>query len=212
MRSDAEFSGSTDSAKISRRREQPWAIRCRTNNLGVKHLVAQGIADPKRVGIMGGSYGLCDFGWRHIHAGFVCGGGRHRRAFKSEYASRFDSALLGANPTAFYKRMGEPNTPEGKAQLERQSPLNHVVNQNALMIVQAQMIRVWKKPKPTRLSSLCVREIIRGSIFLPETKDTDFSVRSIIWRCLRRAKNPGEISPRTLSGIDDRRSCQTPDE
>ena len=24
---------------------------------GVKHLVAQGIADPKRVGIMGGSYG-----------------------------------------------------------------------------------------------------------------------------------------------------------
>jgi len=37
----------------------------------------------------------------------------------------------------FYERMGDPNTPEGKAQLERQSPLNHVDKiKTPLMIVQ----------------------------------------------------------------------------
>src|SRR5688572_23012853 len=37
----------------------------------------------------------------------------------------------------FHKRMGDPNTPEGRAQLERQSPLNHVAKiKTPLMVVQ----------------------------------------------------------------------------
>jgi dienelactone hydrolase len=54
------------------------------------------------------------------------------------------NTLLGSIPPyweqirqLFYKRMGDPNTPEGRAQLERQSPLNHVAKiKTPLMIVQ----------------------------------------------------------------------------
>ena len=54
------------------------------------------------------------------------------------------NTLLGSIPpyweqirTLFHKRMGDPNTPEGRAQLERQSPLNHAAKiKTPLMIVQ----------------------------------------------------------------------------
>jgi len=54
------------------------------------------------------------------------------------------NTLLGSIPPyweagrkMFYERMGDPNTPEGKAQLDRQSPLNHVEKiKTPLMIVQ----------------------------------------------------------------------------
>jgi dienelactone hydrolase len=54
------------------------------------------------------------------------------------------NTLLGSIPpyweqirVLFNKRMGDPSTPEGKAQLERQSPLNHVEKiKTPLMIVQ----------------------------------------------------------------------------
>jgi hypothetical protein len=54
------------------------------------------------------------------------------------------NTLLGSIPpyweqirTLFHKRMGDPNTAEGRAQLERQSPLNHVAKiKTPLMIVQ----------------------------------------------------------------------------
>ena len=92
---------------------------------GVKYLTAQGIADPKRVGIMGGSYG-----------GYATLAGV---AFTPElYAAAVDIVgpsnlitLLDSIPPywesgriIFHERMGNPKTPEGKAQLERQSPLN----------------------------------------------------------------------------------------
>ena len=39
----------------------------------------------------------------------------------------------------FYQRMGDPNTPEGKAQLERQSPINHATKiKTPLLVVQGQ--------------------------------------------------------------------------
>jgi dipeptidyl aminopeptidase/acylaminoacyl peptidase len=92
---------------------------------GVKYLVAEGIADPKRVGILGGSYG-----------GYATLAGV---AFTPDvYAAAVDIVgpsnlitLLNAIPPywesirmLFYQRMGDPRTPEGKALLMERSPLN----------------------------------------------------------------------------------------
>jgi dipeptidyl aminopeptidase/acylaminoacyl peptidase len=92
---------------------------------GVKYLVAEGIADSKRVGIFGGSYG----GYATL-AGVT---------FTPElYAAAVDLfgpsnliTLLGSIPPyweagrqMFYQRMGNPTTPEGKALLIERSPLN----------------------------------------------------------------------------------------
>jgi dipeptidyl aminopeptidase/acylaminoacyl peptidase len=91
---------------------------------GVKYLVSEGIADPKRVGILGGSYG-----------GYATLAGV---AFTPElYAAAVDIVgpsnlitLLNSIPpywesvrTMFYQRIGDPQTPEGKALLTRCSPL-----------------------------------------------------------------------------------------
>jgi dipeptidyl aminopeptidase/acylaminoacyl peptidase len=105
---------------------------------GVKHLVDQGVADPKRVAIMGGSYG----GYATL-AGVTYTPDTYAAAVAIVAPSNLNT-LLGSIPpywesirTLFHKRMGDPNTPEGKAQLDRQSPLNHVDKiKTPLMIVQ----------------------------------------------------------------------------
>lgn len=105
---------------------------------GVKYLVDQGIADPKRVAIMGGSYG----GYATL-AGVTFTPDLYAAAVAIVAPSNLNT-LLGSIPpyweqirTLFHKRMGDPNTPEGRAQLERQSPLNHVAKiKTPLMIVQ----------------------------------------------------------------------------
>jgi dienelactone hydrolase len=105
---------------------------------GVKHLVDQGIADPKRVGIMGGSYG----GYATL-AGVTYTPDLYAAAIAIVAPSNLNT-LLGSIPpyweqirTLFHKRMGDPNTAEGRAQLERQSPLNHVAKiKTPLMVVQ----------------------------------------------------------------------------
>ena len=92
---------------------------------GVKHLVAQGIADPKRVGIMGGSYG----GYATL-AGVAFTPDLYAAAVDIVGPSNLITLLDSIPPyweagrIIFYERMGNPKTPEGKAQLERQSPLN----------------------------------------------------------------------------------------
>jgi dipeptidyl aminopeptidase/acylaminoacyl peptidase len=105
---------------------------------GAKYLVAQGIADPKHIGIMGGSYG----GYATL-AGVTF--------IPDLYAAAVDIVgpsnlitLLGSIPPyweagrqVFYQRMGNPNTSEGKAQLERQSPLNHAAKiKTPLLVIQ----------------------------------------------------------------------------
>ena len=92
---------------------------------GAKYLISQGIADPKRVGIMGGSYG----GYATL-AGVTFTPDLYAAAVSIVGPSNLIT-LLGSVPPyweqirkVFYERMGDPNTPEGKAQLERQSPLN----------------------------------------------------------------------------------------
>jgi len=92
---------------------------------GAKYLIAQGIADPKKVGIMGGSYG----GYATL-AGVAFTPDVYAAAVSIVGPSNLITLLESIPPyweqirTLFYKRMGDPNTPEGKAQLQRQSPLN----------------------------------------------------------------------------------------
>jgi dipeptidyl aminopeptidase/acylaminoacyl peptidase len=92
---------------------------------GVKYLVAQGIADPKRVGIMGGSYG----GYTTL-AGVAFTPDLYAAAVDIVGPSNLITLLDSIPPyweagrIIFYERMGDPRNPEGKAQLERQSPLN----------------------------------------------------------------------------------------
>src|SRR5690242_1361874 len=105
---------------------------------GAKYLIAQGIADPKKIGIMGGSYG----GYATLAA----------VAFTPDvYAvgvsivgpSNLITLLESIPPywepirKLFYERMGDPNTPEGKAQLLRQSPLTSASKiKTPLLVVQ----------------------------------------------------------------------------
>ncbi len=91
---------------------------------GAKYLIAQGIADPKRVGIMGGSYG----GYATL-AGVAFTPDLFAAGVSIVGPSNLITLLESIPPywepirKLFYERMGDPNTPEGKAQLLRQSPL-----------------------------------------------------------------------------------------
>ncbi|MGE5125460.1 MAG: alpha/beta fold hydrolase, partial [Betaproteobacteria bacterium] len=92
---------------------------------GVKYLVSRGIADPKRVGIMGGSYG----GYATL-AGVAFTPDLYAAAVDIVGPSNLITLLDSIPPyweagrIIFYERMGNPKTAEGRAQLERQSPLN----------------------------------------------------------------------------------------
>ncbi len=92
---------------------------------GAKYLIAEGIADPKRIGIMGGSYG----GYATL-AGVAFTPDVYAAAVSIVGPSNLITLLDSIPPyweqirKLFHERMGDPTTPEGKAQLERQSPLN----------------------------------------------------------------------------------------
>ena len=105
---------------------------------GAKYLIAQGIADPKHVGIMGGSYG----GYATL-AGVTFTPDEYAAAVSIVGPSNLITLLESIPPyweqirKLFYERMGDPNTPEGKAQLERQSPLNYADKiKTPLLVVQ----------------------------------------------------------------------------
>ena len=92
---------------------------------GAKYLTQKGIADPKRIGIMGGSYG----GYATL-AGVAFTPDVYAAAVDIVGPSNLITLLESIPPywesmrQMFYKRMGNPGTPEGRAQLERQSPLH----------------------------------------------------------------------------------------
>ncbi len=105
---------------------------------GVKYLVSEGIADPKRVGILGGSYG----GYATL-AGVTYTPDLYSAAVAIVAPSNLETLLQSIPPyweairTVFYKRMGDPNTPEGLAQMRRQSPLYSADKiKTPLMVVQ----------------------------------------------------------------------------
>ncbi|AKS40424.1 alpha/beta fold hydrolase [Wenzhouxiangella marina] len=94
---------------------------------GIQYLVDQGIADPERVCIMGGSYGgyATLAGMTFTPELYACG---VNIVGVSNLISLLNSipAYWGPARKIFTLRMGDPDTEEGRAQLERQSPINHV--------------------------------------------------------------------------------------
>ncbi len=105
---------------------------------GVKHLIEQGIADPKRVAIMGGIYG----GYATL-AGVALTPDLYAAGVAIVAPSNLITLLDSIPPywepvrKMFYERMGDPTKPEGKAQLERQSPLFSAQKiRTPLMVVQ----------------------------------------------------------------------------
>ena len=105
---------------------------------GVKYLTAEGIADPKRVGILGGSYG----GYATL-AGVAFTPDLYRAAVDIVGPSNL-LTLLDAIPPyweagrkSMYARMADPGTPQGKAWMEERSPLNSANKiKTPLMVVQ----------------------------------------------------------------------------
>jgi len=103
---------------------------------GVKYLVAQGIADPKRVGILGGSYG----GYATL-AGVAFTPDVYAAGVSIVGPSNLITLLQSIPPywesirKIFSVRMGDSATPEGRAQLERQSPLHSADKIKAPLLV-----------------------------------------------------------------------------
>jgi dipeptidyl aminopeptidase/acylaminoacyl peptidase len=103
---------------------------------GVKYLIKEGIADSTRIGIMGGSYG----GYATL-AGVAFTPDVYNCGVSIVGPSNLITLLNSIPPyweagrVVFHVRMGDPNTPEGKAQLERQSPLNSANKIKAALLV-----------------------------------------------------------------------------
>lgn len=105
---------------------------------GAKYLIGQGIADPKRIGILGGSYG----GYATL-AGVTFTPDLYAAAVSIVGPSNLITLMESIPPyweaarKIFYVRMGDPNTAEGKKQLLAQSPLTHAQQiKTPLMVVQ----------------------------------------------------------------------------
>jgi dipeptidyl aminopeptidase/acylaminoacyl peptidase len=94
---------------------------------GVKYLIAQGIADPKRIGIMGASYG----GYATL-AGIAFTPDLYAAAVDLYGPSNLMTLLQSIPPyweaqrKLLFAVMADPNTPAGLAWLKERSPLNAV--------------------------------------------------------------------------------------
>ncbi|HEV3202450.1 MAG TPA: alpha/beta fold hydrolase [Bryobacteraceae bacterium] len=105
---------------------------------GVKYLIAEGTADPKRIGILGGSYG----GYATL-AGVAFTPDVYRAAVDIVGPSNL-LTLLDAIPPYWesgrklmYARMADPGTPAGKAWMQERSPLNSAAKiKTPLLVVQ----------------------------------------------------------------------------
>jgi dipeptidyl aminopeptidase/acylaminoacyl peptidase len=105
---------------------------------GAKYLVAEGIADPKRIAIFGGSYG----GYATL-AGVTFTPDLYAAAIDYVGPSNLITLMESIPPywepirKLFYERMGDPNTPEGKAMLTERSPLTYADKiKTPLLVVQ----------------------------------------------------------------------------
>ena len=120
---------------------------------GVKYLVSTGVADPKRIGILGGSYG----GYATL-AGVAFTPDVYAAAVSIVGPSNLLTLLDSIPPyweagrKMFHVRMGDPTTPEGKKQLERQSPLNSADKiRTPLLVVQGANDPRVKKAESDRI-------------------------------------------------------------
>lgn len=105
---------------------------------GVKYLVAEGIADPKRVGILGGSYG----GYATL-AGVAFTPDLYGAAVDIVGPSNLLTLLAAIPPyweagrKIMYARMADPDTADGKKWMEERSPLHSAGKiKTPLMVVQ----------------------------------------------------------------------------
>src|SRR3954463_5536521 len=105
---------------------------------GVKHLIAEGTSDPKRIGILGGSYG----GYATL-AGVAFTPELYRAAVDIVGPSNLITLLEAIPPyweagrKMMYGRMADPGTPEGKAWMKERSPLHSADKiKTPLMVVQ----------------------------------------------------------------------------
>src|SRR5690606_8439911 len=105
---------------------------------GVQYLIEEGIADPERVGIMGGSYG----GYATL-AGLTFTPDVYAAGVSIVGPSNLLTLLETIPPyweaarKVFNTRMGDPESPDDKARLEKQSPLNSADRiTTPLMVVQ----------------------------------------------------------------------------
>ena len=105
---------------------------------GVKYLIADGTADAKRIGIMGGSYG----GYATL-AGVTFTPDLYRAAVDIVGPSNITTLLEAIPPyweagrKIMYGRMADPNTAEGKAWLKERSPITYADKiKTPLMVVQ----------------------------------------------------------------------------
>ena len=138
---------------------------------GVKYLIDQGVADPKHVGIMGGSYG----GYATL-AGVTFTPDLYAAAVAYVAPSNLQTLLESIPPyweagkVIFYKRMADPNTSEGLAQIKRQSPLFYVDKiKTPLMIVQgANDPRVNKRESDQMVVALRDRNYPVAYILAPD--------------------------------------------
>ena len=103
---------------------------------GVKYLIARGIADPRRIGIRGASYG----GYSTL-AGVAFTPGLYAAAVDVVGPSNLVS-LLESIPSywedsrkTLYARMGDPTTPEGRALLTERSPAKFAGNIRTPLLV-----------------------------------------------------------------------------
>ena len=103
---------------------------------GVNYLIKQGIADPKRVGIFGASYG----GYATL-AGLTFTPELYRAG--ASYVGPSNLITLFNSVPPYWEsfkaelklRMGDPTTPEGKQQLQQQSPLFSADKMKAPLLV-----------------------------------------------------------------------------
>jgi dipeptidyl aminopeptidase/acylaminoacyl peptidase len=103
---------------------------------GVRHLIEQGIADPKRVGVFGASYG----GYVTL-AGLAFTPDLYAAGVSYVGPSNLITLLSTIPPyweafrKTLYEQVGDPSTPEGRTQLQRQSPLNSATRIRAPLLV-----------------------------------------------------------------------------
>ncbi len=103
---------------------------------GANYLIEKGIADPDKIAIAGGSYGGyatlagLTFTPEVYAAGVSIVGPSNLFTLLETIPPYWESARV-----MFHKRMGDPNTEEGKAQLRRQSPFFHAQNIKAPLMV-----------------------------------------------------------------------------
>lgn len=127
---------------------------------GAKHLVSRGIADSRRVAILGGSYG----GYATL-AGVAFTPDVYAAAVSIVGPSSLITLLNSIPPywesirKLFHERMGDPSTAEGRARLERQSPLNSASQiETPLLVIQgANDPRVKQAESDQIVAALCAR-------------------------------------------------------